>query len=90
MRGVAEPHRDLALHVEGQPLFGTAGKEMQVAAHRPQEIRATAEGAVFRASNTPRSRSSSVRARGRHIRDPEQRMQVAQPPLPSFTLGSTR
>ena len=38
MRGVAEPHRDLALDVEGQPLLGAAGHEMHVAAHRPQEI----------------------------------------------------
>ena len=38
MRGVAEAHRHLALDVEGQPLLGAAGQEMQVAAHRPEEI----------------------------------------------------
>ncbi len=35
MRGVAEPHRDLALEVEGEALFGAVAVEMQIAAHRP-------------------------------------------------------
>ena len=47
MRGMAEPHCDLALHVERRPLFGAPRDEMQVAAHRPQEIGAAAEGPVL-------------------------------------------
>ena len=38
MGGVAEPHRHAALDVEGEPLLGAAGHEVEVAAHRPQEI----------------------------------------------------
>ena len=58
--GVAEPHRDLALDVEGEPLLGAAGDEMHVAAHRPEEILAAAEQLDIPArSNTPRSTSSS-------------------------------
>ena len=47
MRGVTEPHRDIALHVKRQALLGAAGEEMHVAADRPQEILATAEHLVF-------------------------------------------
>src|SRR5438132_1450155 len=47
VRGVAETDRDLALHVERQPLLGAAREEMDVAADRPQEIGAATEGAVF-------------------------------------------
>ncbi len=35
MVGVAHAAADLGLQVEGQPLLGTAGEIMQVAAHRP-------------------------------------------------------
>ena len=47
MLGVAEPHGDLALDVERQPLLGAAGDEMHVAAHRPEEILAAAEQLIF-------------------------------------------
>ena len=47
MLGVAEPHRDLALDVEGQPLLGPPGDEVHVAAHRPEEIAAAAEAGIF-------------------------------------------
>ena len=60
MRGVAEPHRDLALDVERQPLLGAPGEEVHVAAHRPEEILAAAEQIDIRClSNTPRLISSS-------------------------------
>ena len=55
MLGVAEPHRDLALDVERQPLLGAAGDEMHVAAHRPEEILAAAEQLVFAACRTRRA-----------------------------------
>jgi hypothetical protein len=38
MRGIAEADRNLALEVEGQPLFRPFGQEVDMAAHRPQEI----------------------------------------------------
>ena len=44
---VAEPLRHGRLHVEGQPLLGAPGQEVQVAAHRPQEVLAAAEGGVL-------------------------------------------
>src|SRR5258708_5489012 len=43
MLGVTEPHRDLALDVERQPLLGAAGNEVHVAADRPEEVLATPE-----------------------------------------------
>ena len=36
--GVAEARGQLGLEVEGQPLLGAAGEEVQVAAHGPEEI----------------------------------------------------
>ena len=47
MRGVAEPDRNLALEIEGQALLGAAGVEMQIAAHRPEEVGAAAEAAIL-------------------------------------------
>ncbi len=41
--GVAEPHGDLALDIEGESFLGAPGDEMDVAAHRPEEILAPAE-----------------------------------------------
>ena len=43
MGGVAEAAGHLALDVEGQALLLAAGEEMQVAAHRPEEILGLAE-----------------------------------------------
>ena len=47
MLGVAEPHRDLALDVEGEPLLGPSREKMHMTAHRPQEIAATTKPAVL-------------------------------------------
>ena len=63
--GVAEPHRDLALDVEGQPLLGAAGEEMHVAAHRPEEILAAAEQLVFVAVEHARARPAPRGSRTR-------------------------
>ena len=49
MRRVAEPLGHLALDVEGQPLLGAAGHEVQMAAHRPEEILGLAEEAQLAA-----------------------------------------
>ena len=47
MRRVAEPHADFALQIERQPLLGAPRQEVQIAAHRPQEVLTAAEGAEF-------------------------------------------
>ena len=43
MRGIAEPDRNLALDVEGQPLLRTIGHEMHVTAYGPEEVFAATE-----------------------------------------------
>ena len=65
MLGVAEPHRDLALDVERQPLLGAAGDEVHVAAHRPEEILAAAEQLDIRRGRTRRRSISSSASRTR-------------------------
>ena len=54
--GVAHPRRDLALIVEGEPLLGAAGDEVEVAAHRPQEALGALELAQFGRARTGRPR----------------------------------
>ena len=88
MRGIAEPHRDLALDVEGQPLLGAAGDEMHVAAHRPEEILAAAEQPAFllvehAALDQLVRLAHAVDVFG----DPEQRVQIAQAPLAVLDVG---
>ena len=88
MRGVAEPHRDLALHVERHPLFGAAADKMQVAAHRPQKILAAAEGAVFlRVEHAALDQLVGAADAIDVFRDPEQRVQVAQAALAVLDIG---
>ena len=75
---VAEPHGDLALDVERQPLLGPPHKEMHVAAHRPEEILACAEALVFllveyAALDQLIRLTHAINVFG----DPEQRMQIA-------------
>ena len=43
MRLVAEAFGELGLAIEAQPVIGAPGDEMQMAAHRPQEILALLE-----------------------------------------------
>ena len=88
MRGIAEPDRDLALHVERQPLFGAAREEMDVAADRPQEIGAAAEGAVFlRVEHAAFEQFVGLAHAVDIFRDPEQRVQVAQAALAVLDVG---
>ena len=88
MRGITEPDRDLALHVERQPLLGAAGKEMDVAANRPQEIGAAAEGAVFlRVEHAVFQQFIGLAHAVDVFGDPEQRMQVAQATLAVLDVG---
>ena len=88
MLGVAEPHRDLALDVERQPLLGAAGEEVHVAADRPQEVLAAAEqlellGVEHAALGQLLDVADAVDVLG----DPEQRVQVAQPALAVLDVG---
>ena len=82
MRRVAEPHRDLALDVEGEPLLGAAGDEMHVAAHRPEEILGAAEHLEFLAVEHAALDQLLGLAHAVDVfGDPEQRVEVAQPAL---------
>ena len=88
MLGVAEPHRDLALDVERQPLLGAAGDEMHVAAHRPQEVLAAAEQLVFVAVEHAALDQFLGLAHAVDVfGDPEQRVQVAQAALAVLDVG---
>ncbi|KTT54425.1 hypothetical protein SB7C_12340, partial [Staphylococcus epidermidis] len=88
MRGVAEPDRDLALHVERQPLLGAPGEEVQVAAHRPQEVGAAAEGAVLlRVEHAAFQELVGLAHAVGVLGDPEQRVQVAQAALAVLDVG---
>src|SRR5262249_2762885 len=82
MLGVAEAERHLVLQVEGEPLFGAAGEEMQMAAHRPEKIAAAAEerklgGREDALPHQIRDVADAVDV----FRNPEQRVQVAQAAL---------
>jgi len=82
MAGVAEPHRHLALDVERQPLLRTLGVEVHVAADRPEEILAAAEGAVFlRIEHAALDQLAGLPHPVDVFGDPEQRVQVAQATL---------
>ena len=91
MRGVAEPHRDLALDVERQPLLGAPGEEVHVAAHRPEKVLAAAEHVVFVAVEHAALDQFLRLAHAIDVfGDPEQRVQVAQAALAVLDVGSTR
>src|SRR6476620_10334084 len=88
MRGVAEPDRDLALKIEGETLLWPPGVEMQVAAHRPEEIGAAAEGAIFlRVEHAALDQLVGVAHAVDVLRDPEQRVQVAERALAVLDVG---
>ena len=88
MLGVAEPHRDIALDVERQPLFGAPAEEMHVAADRPQKVLATAEHVVFVAVEHAAIDQFLRLAHAIDVfRDPEQRVQIAQSALAVLDVG---
>ena len=88
MLGVAEPHRDLALDVERQPLLGAAGEEMHVAADRPQEILAAAEQLeLVLVEHAAVDQLLDVADAIDVLGDPEQRVQVAQAALAVLDVG---
>ena len=78
MLGVAKPHRDLALNIEGQPLLGPAGDEMHVAADRPQKILTAAEQPIFLGvEHTALDQFLRLAHAVDVFGDPEQRVQIA-------------
>jgi hypothetical protein len=80
--GVAEPHRDLALDVERQPLLRAPHQEVHVAADRPQEVLAAAEQLELVAVEHAALRQLLDLAHAVDVfGDPEQRVQVAQAAL---------
>ena len=79
---VAEAARELRLQVEGEPLLRAPGDEVQVAAHRPEEIRAAQEQRIFLPRQQPRIDQRLVGADAIIVfGDPEERLQVALPAL---------
>ena len=64
-RGVAEPFGDRALQIEAQALLGAPGEEMQVAAHRPQELLAARKQRELARARTGRRRRARARSRTR-------------------------
>ena len=88
MRGVAESLGDIALGIEGETLLGAAAEEMQIAAHRPQEILAAAEGAIFlRVEHAVRDELVGIAHAVDVLGDPEQRVQVAKAALAVLDVG---
>src|SRR5215813_8633416 len=88
MLGVAEPHRDLALNVEGQPLLRPAGEEVHVTAHGPEEIAAAAEPAVFaRVVDAVRDELLALAYAIDVFGDPVERVQVALPAFAVLDVG---
>src|SRR5690606_2178445 len=77
-----------ALEVEGQPVFGAARKDMEVAADREKKIFRARELAKF-----PGRQESRVRKRGGgadavvELADPEQGVEIAKPTLAYLHIG---
>ena len=79
---IAEPRRQHRLNVEGEPLLGAAGREMQMTAHPPQKFLAALEQAELRRGEQPRRDQLPRLADVIDIfADPEQRVEVAQAAL---------
>ncbi len=69
---------------------GALRDDVQMTAHRPEEILRLLELAQLRAGEQARIHQLGDVAHLVHIfADPEQRVQVAQAPLPSLRFGST-
>ena len=88
MRGVAKPLCDLALHLERQPLLGTAGEEVHVASDRPQEVLAAAECTVFlRVEHATLHKILGLPNAVDVFGNPEQRVQIAKAALAVLDVG---
>ncbi len=81
----------LDLQVEGQLVDRAPGDQVQMAAHRPEEIVGRDEGRRYSSAvKTPSStRSSRVLTPWMYLAIQNSVCRSRNPPLPSFTLGST-
>ena len=78
----------LHLHVKGQLFRGTTGQQMQMAAHRPEERLRLGEGLILvRPEHALGHQLRAVIHVMDVFRDPEERMQVAQPPFAFLHVG---
>jgi hypothetical protein len=87
---VAHPPRQFRLQVEGQPLLGPPGGEMQMAAHRPEEVEGADEGgdlAPLEHLELQHALDPLGLGRVQVLADPEQGVEVAQAPLPLLDVG---
>jgi hypothetical protein len=85
---IAETLGDIALNVEGEPLFGLAGEEMHVAAHRPEEIFGLFEKLEFAArQHAETDQFGGVADMVEVFGDPEQRVEIAQSALAFLDIG---
>ena len=85
---IAEPRRQHRLDVEGEPLLGAAGREMQMTARPPQKFLAALEQAEFRRGEQPRRDQLPRLADVIDIfADPEQRVEVAQASFAFLHIG---
>ena len=86
--GVVHDLGDLALIVEGQPLLGAAGEQVQVAAHRPEEVLGAVELAELGGGQ-----QAGLDEVGRPLdavdifADPEERVEIAQAALALLDVG---
>ena len=86
--GVAEPVGDLGLEVEGEAFLGAAGEVMERTAHRPQEALGLGEALIFlRRQHAVRDELGYPLDPVQILADPEQGMEVAQPPLALLHVG---
>ncbi len=85
---IAHADADLALAIEGQAILGAAGEEMEMAAHRPEEILRPRETLrLFRRQHFEIDELVDVVGAIDVFRDPEQRMEIAQPALAFLDVG---
>ena len=85
---VAQALGDLDLQVEGQLIRGPPGQQVQMAAHRPEEILGLHEGFEFFLREDVQLHQLADFLHAMQVfRDPEQRLQVAQPALAFLHVG---
>src|SRR3546814_8308382 len=92
-RPLGELHalRDLALDIEGQPVLGAPGEDVEVTAHGEQEVLRARE--LPQLARRDQSRVDQFRHRANavdELADPEQGMKVAKPPLSSLHIGARK
>src|SRR3546814_6604149 len=86
--GEFHPARDLALEIEGQPVLGAPREDVEMAAHREQEIFGALELAQLARRHQPGVDELGHGAYAvDELADPEERVKVAAPPLPLLTIG---